>query len=204
MTATGGAWRSGRPGSPVAPREPVTQSIDARWHTRPTVAGPFTYITARSGVLASGWTPDVAALVELIHPTLRPLRLEQRADPQVDAALEDYDQGKLDGIDAVPVLQRCGPFLAEARAVLRLVRPGAPISYTELARRAGRPAAVRAAAAACGHNATSLFVPCHRVLRLDGGLGGFRYGLATKEALLRHEKVHAAGADPGVGVANGL
>ncbi|MEU4712555.1 MGMT family protein, partial [Micromonospora purpureochromogenes] len=51
-----------------------------------------------------------------------------------------------------------------------------------------RPAAVRAAAAACARNAAALFVPCHRVLRTDGTLGGYRWGLDVKEWLLGHER----------------
>ena len=53
---------------------------------------------------------------------------------------------------------------------------------------AGRPAAIRAAAQACARNAAALFVPCHRVLRTDGSLGGFRWGLDVKKWLLAHER----------------
>ena len=61
------------------------------------------------------------------------------------------------------------------------------MTYTEYAAKAGRPLAVRAAAAACARNAAALFVPCHRVVRTDGGLGGFRWGLPVKRWLLAHE-----------------
>jgi methylated-DNA-[protein]-cysteine S-methyltransferase len=67
------------------------------------------------------------------------------------------------------------------------VPAGAPVTYAELAAKAGRPAAVRAAAGACGSNAAALFVPCHRVLRTGGALGGFRWGLDVKRWLLDHE-----------------
>lgn len=63
-------------------------------------------------------------------------------------------------------------------------------SYTELAAKAGRPRAVRAAAAACARNPAALFVPCHRVLRSDGSLGGFRWGLPAKRWLLDYESLH--------------
>ena len=62
------------------------------------------------------------------------------------------------------------------------------MTYTGFAELAGRPRAVRAAAAACARNAAALFVPCHRVLRTDGGLGGFRWGLDVKKWLLGHER----------------
>lgn len=69
---------------------------------------------------------------------------------------------------------------------------GQVISYTELARRAGNPRAVRAAAQACGANPVPLLVPCHRVVRNDGSLGGFGGGLPLKRKLLAREGVDLA------------
>lgn len=61
---------------------------------------------------------------------------------------------------------------------------GQAISYTQLAERAGRPKAIRAAAHGCATNPLPLVVPCHRVLAKDGSLGGFAWGLAAKKYLL--------------------
>jgi methylated-DNA-[protein]-cysteine S-methyltransferase len=73
---------------------------------------------------------------------------------------------------------------------MRAVRPGTTISYTDLATRVGLPrTAARAAGAACAANLIAPAVPCHRVLRSDGSLGGYYYGLARKRWLLRHEGV---------------
>jgi len=87
----------------------------------------------------------------------------------------------------VPVRQRSGEFLTHAWDVLRKIPAGDPVTYTEFAALAGRPAATRAAANACARNAAALFVPCHRVLRIGGALGGFRWGLPAKRWLLDHE-----------------
>ncbi len=65
---------------------------------------------------------------------------------------------------------------------------GDVISYSELARAIDRPRAVRAAASACGANRIAVLVPCHRILRGDGGLGGYRWGLERKRALLDAER----------------
>ena len=155
-----------------------------------TPIGPFTTVVDSDGaVLASGWTPDVDDLLGLIAPALRPTDVPRRAElGAVTDAVTAYHRGELDAITDVPVRQRGGEFLEHAWQVLRYVPAGAPVSYTEFAAKAGRPRAVRAAAAACARNPAALFVPCHRVLRSDGSLGGFRWGLATKRWLLDHEQ----------------
>ena len=148
-----------------------------------TPAGPFTVIADGATVLAAGFTTDFDKLTALIHPSLRS---PGRADPApIRAAVEAYFGGDVKAIDAVGVRQRSGPFLQHAWEVLRGVHE--PITYTEYADRAGNPAAIRAAASACARNAVALFVPCHRVLRLDGSLGGYRWGLPVKRLLLAHE-----------------
>ena len=89
--------------------------------------------------------------------------------------------------------QVSGEFRMQAWDALRAVAPGEAITYTQYAARAGRPLAVRAAAGACAMNAAALFVPCHRIVRTDGSLGGFRYGLPIKRSLLDRE-ARSAGA----------
>ncbi|MCG5469099.1 methylated-DNA--[protein]-cysteine S-methyltransferase [Micromonospora zamorensis] len=163
-------------------------SIDSTVLSTPT--GPLSILIGPDGdVRAAGFTPDPAALLPLVHPTLRaPLR--QRADlGPVSTAVRSYLDGDLAAIDAVPVRQLTGgEFMAHAWQVLREVPPGTPVTYTGYAALAGRPPAVRAAAAACARNAAALFVPCHRVLRTDGTLGGYRWGLDVKKWLLGHER----------------
>lgn len=157
--------------------------------TLDTPVGPFTAVLDADGaVLASGWTASVDALLPLVHPTLRPASVTSRLDlGEVTASIAAYHRGELAAIDDVPVRQRSGEFLGHAWDVLRAVPAGAPVSYTELAAKSGRPDAVRAAASACARNAAALFVPCHRALRRDGSLGGFRWGPGTKRWLLDHE-----------------
>jgi methylated-DNA-[protein]-cysteine S-methyltransferase len=152
-----------------------------------TPVGPFTILATDDAVLASGWTADTGALAPLVHPRLRPAA-EPAARPDLGPmtkAVLRYHEGDLAAIDGIPVRQRSGEFLEHAWQVLREVRE--PITYTGFADRAGRPAAVRAAAQACARNAAALFVPCHRVLRTDGSLGGFRWGPRVKQWLLEHE-----------------
>ncbi|WP_375057170.1 bifunctional DNA-binding transcriptional regulator/O6-methylguanine-DNA methyltransferase Ada [Zobellella sp. DQSA1] len=70
---------------------------------------------------------------------------------------------------------------------LRQIPAGETISYAELARRIGQPRAVRAVAGACAANALAVAIPCHRVVRTDGGLSGYRWGIARKRQLLARE-----------------
>ena len=150
--------------------------------------GPFT-ILARDGlVLASGWTAGLPDLMGQVHPSLRPDAVEEVTDlGGISSAVEAFYSGDPAPAMAVPVHQQSGPFRAHAWDVLREVKPGFPVTYTEYAALAGNPKAVRAAASACAFNASALFVPCHRVIRTDGSLGGFRWGLRIKESLLARE-----------------
>ena len=159
----------------------------ATWSTLDTPIGPFTTVVADGAVIASGWTAELDDLVPLVHPTIRPTDLVHADLGPIAEAITRYHAGELSAIDDVPVRQRSGQFLEHAWDVLRTVPAGAPLTYSEYAAKSGRPAAIRAAASACARNAAALFVPCHRVLRLDGTLGGFRWGLDAKRWLIAHE-----------------
>ncbi|MET3806718.1 methylated-DNA-[protein]-cysteine S-methyltransferase [Nakamurella sp. UYEF19] len=159
-----------------------------------TPIGPFTVITTdgddRRAVLASGWTGDIGDLLPVISTALRPTSTS--VVPSIEGVTEAiiaYHEGDLLAIDDVAVQQKSGPFLSHAWDVLRQVKPGQPVTYSEFAELSGRPTAIRGAASACARNAAALFVPCHRVLGSDGKLRGFRWGLPAKQWLLDHEKV---------------
>jgi methylated-DNA-[protein]-cysteine S-methyltransferase len=174
----------------------MTVPTFARHATVATPPGPFTVVVVtdadgRDVVLASGWTTDLADLLPVVHTSLRPAGSELVDRLAVLDVVEEFFAGHVDAIDDVVVRQRSGPFLQEAWEVLRTVPAGRPDTYAAFAARCGRPAAVRAAANACARNAAALFVPCHRVLGSDGGLGGFRWGTPVKRWLLDHEAAHA-------------
>lgn len=157
------------------------------------LAGRFGYLWSDDDdlpvVIASGWIDDPDYLTALVHPSLRPVSIGRADSPTVEAAVHAYSDGELTAIDPIAVRQRSGPFIQAAWEALRKTPPGALTTYTGLAADSGRPAAIRAAAAACARNAVALFVPCHRIIRTDGALGGFRYGLEVKRILRAHEAV---------------
>lgn len=88
----------------------------------------------------------------------------------------------------LPVDLRGTAFQARVWTALRQVPPGQTRSYQQVAEALGSPAAVRVVASACAANQVALVVPCHRVVRSDDGLGGFRWGLQVKQALLDAER----------------
>ena len=160
-----------------------------RSSTIDTPAGPLTVVVGGSGaVRAAGFTSGVPELMTLVHPRLGgPVEPADDVGP-VTAAVRSYLDGDLTALDAVPVEQHTGgEFMRHAWQVMREIKPGDPVTYTRFAELAGRPLAVRAAAAACARNPVALFTPCHRVLRTDGSLGGYRWGLPVKSWLLAHE-----------------
>lgn len=94
-----------------------------------------------------------------------------------------------DAADDGPALDMAGtPFQRRVWAALREIPAGATASYAEIARRIGQPRSVRAVARACGANALAVLVPCHRVVRSDGDLSGYRWGVERKHALLARER----------------
>lgn len=90
------------------------------------------------------------------------------------------------GLD-LPLDIRGTAFQRRVWQALREIPPGVRVSYREIARRIGALRAARAVAGACAANPLAVAIPCHRVVRADGSLSGYRWGTARKEALLRRE-----------------
>jgi methylated-DNA-[protein]-cysteine S-methyltransferase len=116
-----------------------------------------------------------------------------RLDKTLEAAwpvmdrLKAFFAGDLEAIDAIPVESAGTPFQRKVWAVLRKIPAGKTWTYSQLAARACKPEAPRAAGAANGLNPISIVVPCHRVIGSDGSLTGYGGGLHRKEWLLTHE-----------------
>ncbi|MFD7710128.1 methylated-DNA--[protein]-cysteine S-methyltransferase [Streptomyces sp. NPDC059786] len=156
--------------------------------TVPTLLGPFSLIIRDRGIIAAGFTDAPATLLtELPEPVRqRPLRTRVNPDPYA-SAVRAYFDGDLTALDDLPVTQSGSGFRLAAWREMRRVEPGTTVSYLQLAQRAGRTGAARAAGASCAYNLVPLIVPCHRVRRTDGTLGGYYYGLDVKRWLLAHE-----------------
>lgn len=151
--------------------------------TVPTPVGPFSLAADEHGVYAAGFTDDPAQL------ELPPWPPSGAGDTDAAAAaVRAYFAGEVRALDSVRINQRGDGFRYAAWENMRRIPPGQTRSYTELAASAGNPRAARAAGAACAGNLVPLFVPCHRIVRSDGSLGHYYYGLEIKRRLLEHER----------------
>lgn len=106
---------------------------------------------------------------------------------QLRDELDGYFAGERVRFD-VPLAPAGTPWQRAVWDALADVEPGATITYTELAARAGRPGAARAAGAANGRNPISILIPCHRVVGARGALTGYAGGVDAKACLLAHER----------------
>jgi methylated-DNA-[protein]-cysteine S-methyltransferase len=102
--------------------------------------------------------------------------------------LDDYFAGRRRDFELPIDWQLSSGFLLRARHEIAAIPYGETRTYTDLARGAGNERAVRAAGSACSRNPIPLVVPCHRVLRSDGSLGGYAGGLGMKRRLLDFER----------------
>ncbi len=111
------------------------------------------------------------------------------AAAQLAQELQEYLSGQRRSFSVPVDLSACPAFQQQGLAACREVPAGAVVPYAELARRIGRPHAARAVGMALARNPVPVVVPCHRVVRGDGGLGGYLAGLAWKRRLLQLEGV---------------
>jgi len=139
-------------------------------------------------------TPDkLTEYVEELRTDYPQAELDENTEPlqtyadQLVAFLEDRSPKFCPDLDIL----RGTSFQREVWAELQKIGPGETISYSELAKRIGRPSATRAVAHACSMNNLAIAIPCHRCIRSDGTLAGYRWGVEWKRKLLSLEaKLH--------------
>jgi O-6-methylguanine DNA methyltransferase len=153
------------------------------------------------GPMLAGATADGICLLEFTDRPMLPTQLRVLAHrlqrplvvgrhPLLDALqaqLDEYFAGRRVDFE-LPLVAPGSPFQERTWQTLRRIPAGSTLSYEELAVAAGRPGAQRAAGTANGANRICLLVPCHRVVRKGGGLGGYGGGLWRKAWLLDHEQ----------------
>lgn len=150
--------------------------------------GHLIVAASAQGVRAILLGDDPQALASELKRQLRPVRLvrdERALAVLLDAAITAIES-PASGL-ALPLDPRGTAFQQRVWQALRAIPPGATASYAQIAQRIGASRAVRAVARACAANTLAVAIPCHRVVRSDGGLSGYRWGVERKRALLERE-----------------
>lgn len=153
--------------------------------------GPLLLATTPRGLVkVSLPTYGPEETLEELASQISPRVLEAPAQlDEVQRQLDLYFEGKLTEFDLPLDWQLSRDFRRRALRAIARIPYGQTRSYTQIATSAGNERAVRAAGTACGSNPIPIVVPCHRVLRTGGALGGYGGGLPMKEALLEMEGV---------------
>jgi len=149
--------------------------------------GEFSMASIGRGLCYLGLTGGQDRLEQLAQKMGRVLLREPNRFHEEIEQLTNYLEGTLRAFDLALDLSQGTRFQQQVWEAARRIPYGQVRTYAELARSIGRPKAARAVGSALGRNPVLVVVPCHRVLRSDGGLGGFAAGLGVKRALLRLE-----------------
>ena len=164
--------------------------VDVAYRTLDTAVGSLLLAATDRGLLRVAFAQEdhdvvLQHLADQVSP--RVLHAPHRLDPAA-RELDEYFGGRRRAFDLALDWQLArGPFRRAVLLHLPDVRYGHTVSYAELAATAGNPGAVRAVGTACSTNPLPVVVPCHRVVRSDGGIGQYLGGTETKRALLALE-----------------
>ena len=110
-------------------------------------------------------------------------------EKMIDSWMEDYAKCKQPKVQLPLDLDALPAYTKRILAALREIPFGKTATYQELAIKTKNPRAARAVGNACGRNPFPLIIPCHRIIKSDGGLGGFAFGTTLKKALLAYEQI---------------
>lgn len=183
---TPSAYRSGGAGETI------------HYACRQTVLGPMLMAATRVGICFAQFGNDEAELLRTLSaefPQASLVASSAKESPELNdwiTALNDHLGNESPRPD-LPLDLRGTAFQVKVWRFLLGTDDGDVVSYSEVASGIGKPRAVRAAASACGANNIAVLVPCHRVLRSDGKIGGYRWGLDRKRALLDDERLRRTG-----------
>lgn len=165
--------------------------LDVAYTTADSPFGPLLLATTPRGLVRVGLpNQDDEEILAELAARVSPRVLESAAPlDEARRELDLYFEGRLTEFELPLDWRLSRDFRRRALRAIARIPYGQTRSYTQIATSAGNERAVRAAGTACGTNPIPVVVPCHRVLRSSGGLGGYGGGLPMKEELLRLEGV---------------
>ena len=167
------------------------EGLTVNWGVRPTPIGEALFAVTERGVAAIHFLErrgEYAADLDKLRSDWPKARMKR--DDAVTGRVAEVISDRLHGQphERLSVVLRGTPFQVKVWQALLAIPPGAVTTYGEVAARIGQPQAHRAAASAIGSNAVGYLIPCHRVLRTTGAIGGYRWGAERKRALLLMER----------------
>jgi AraC family transcriptional regulator of adaptative response/methylated-DNA-[protein]-cysteine methyltransferase len=170
-------------------------SIHLSYVTAATPIGPMLLAATDRGICFLQFAETDDALLHLLRQEFPKAHLHQAVAHddlhQWIAAIHDYLSGAALPAD-LPLDIRATAFQMRVWDYLQTIPAGQSRSYSQAAADLGQPAATRAVASACARNRVALLIPCHRVLRSNGDMAGYRWGVERKKALLALEQRHPA------------
>ena len=172
----------------LATYEQGVKAARIRFGTVPCSLGFLLVAATPKGLCSVALGDSEEQLIASLHQEF-PVAEIQSDDPQLQTWTESllaHLAGQKPQLD-LPLDVKATAFQWRVWQILRSINYGDTRSYSQVAEMMGQPQAVRAVARACATNPVALVVPCHRVMRSDGSLGGFRWGLERKQALLAQE-----------------
>lgn len=174
----------------------VIRPLSIQYTTGRCEFGSLLYAVCDSGICAILLGDEPRALFEDLQRRFPESEIHQQdaaLDPELAVLLAYVDSpGAIPPRLPRPLAPFGTAFQQQVWQALSQIGAGETITYRELARRCGKPTAMRAVAGACAANPLAIVVPCHRVLRSDGGLSGYRWGVERKRSLIELEKRLAA------------
>jgi AraC family transcriptional regulator of adaptative response/methylated-DNA-[protein]-cysteine methyltransferase len=171
--------------------------MSLRYTIAPSPLGSMLVAASDKGVRAIQFGDAPADLARRLRDEFPQAEFAEEASPLRDwvAALQEYLAGERREL-RLPLDIPATLFQRKVWEILQRIPYGQTRTYSEIARMAGNPKAVRAVGSACGANPVAVAIPCHRALRTDGSLGGYRWGLRRKARLLETETASAPAKRP--------
>ncbi len=164
------------------------RGVRIRFTTVPTALGAVLVAATDRGLCSVTLGDDPAALEAALRREYPAARIEPADEELRDWAGAVVARLAGDEAERLPLDVRGTPFQWRVWEALQRIPAGTTRSYAEIARELGQPSAARAVARACASNRLAVVIPCHRVVREDGGLGGYRWGMERKRELLERER----------------
>lgn len=155
--------------------------------------GTVMIASTRDGICHMAFEADRDAGFDTLYRTFPEARFHQRQDQMQTHALSVFGRNQASPDGKIKLHLQGTPFQIKVWEALLKIPMGGLASYGEIARKIGQPAASRAVGTAIGHNPVAFLIPCHRVIRQNGAIGGYMWGAERKQAMIAWEGAQMMG-----------